>query len=47
MTLRLQHVRLLGFDTVTVGFGSGTGQLMLPRTESISFGGTVAVPLGR
>ena len=46
MTVRLEQVQLLGFDTVTVGFGNGTGRLMLPRTESISFGGTIAVPLG-
>lgn len=39
-TVRLQHVRLLGFDTVPVGFGTGSGTLQLPRTESISFGGT-------
>jgi hypothetical protein len=46
LTVRLQDVRLLGFDTVTVGFGTGSGRLMLPRTQSVSFGGTVAVPLG-
>jgi hypothetical protein len=45
--VQVQHVRLLGFDTVQVGFGNGTGRLMLPRTESVSFGGYVAVPLGR
>jgi hypothetical protein len=46
MSVRLQNVHLLGFDTVTVGLGTGTGRLMLPRTGSVSFGGTVALPLG-
>lgn len=46
--LRLQHVELLGIDTVPVSFGTGGGgRLQLPRTRSISFGGTVAIPVGR
>lgn len=46
MTVQLQQVRLTGLDVVSVGFGAGTGRLMLPRTESVSFAGTVALPLG-
>lgn len=46
LSVQLQNVRLLGFDEVTVGFGTGSGRLQLPRTESVSIGTTVAVPLG-
>ncbi|HLQ37710.1 MAG TPA: hypothetical protein VK348_07915 [Planctomycetota bacterium] len=46
LSLRVQQVQLLGMDTVTVGLGTGTGRIQLPRTQSISFGGTVALPLG-
>lgn len=44
LTVRAQHTQLLGFDTVTVGFGTGQGRLMLPRTQTISIGTTVAFP---
>ena len=45
--IRLQSVRLLGIDTVPVSFGNGNGgRLQLPRTESVSFGGAVCLPLG-
>jgi hypothetical protein len=44
-TLHLQRTQLLGLDTVTVGFGNGQGRLQLPRTQSISIGTTVALPL--
>lgn len=47
LDLRLQRSQITGVDTVTVGFGNGTGRLQLPRTECVSFGGAVAVPLGR
>ena len=43
--LHLQRTELLGLDTVTVGFGNGQGRLQLPRTQSISIGTTVALPL--
>jgi hypothetical protein len=45
LSVRVQHTRLLGFDTVNVGFGNGTGRVMLPRTESISIGGSIPLPL--
>ena len=45
-SLRLQNVRLLGMDTVPVSFGNGSGRLQLPRTQSVSFGGPVWLPLG-
>ena len=45
MTVRAQQVQLLGMDTVNVGFGTGSGRLMLPRTQSISIGTTVALPI--
>ena len=44
-TIRAQQTRLLGFDTVTVGLGNGQARLMLPRTESVSIGTTIGVPL--
>jgi hypothetical protein len=44
-TLHLQRTELQGLDTVTVGFGNGQGRLQLPRTQSISIGTTVALPL--
>jgi hypothetical protein len=45
--LRLQWVQNLGFDTVPVSFGTGSpGRLMLPRTQSVSFGGPIWLPLG-
>jgi hypothetical protein len=44
-TVRLQHVQLLGLDTVPVGFGTGQARLQLPRTQSISIGTTVGMPL--
>jgi hypothetical protein len=44
-TLHLQRTELLGLDTVTVGFGNGQGRLQLPRTQSISIGTTVALPV--
>src|SRR5262245_52083612 len=45
--VRLQSVKLLGIDTVPVSFGNGNGgRLQLPRTESVSFGGAVCLPLG-
>lgn len=43
--IRLQHVERLGLDTVPVSFGTGQGRLQLPRTQSISIGTTVALPL--
>jgi hypothetical protein len=45
--LRLQWVQVTGLATVPVGLGVGTGRLQLPTTQSVSFGGTVALPLGR
>ena len=44
-TIRAQQTRLLGFDTVTVGLGNGQARLMLPRTETVSIGTTVGVPV--
>lgn len=44
-TIRLQQVRVVGMDTVTVGVGTGTVRIQLPRTESISIGTTVGLPL--
>jgi hypothetical protein len=44
-SIRLQKVDLLGLDTVPVSFGTGQGRLQLPRTQSISIGTTVALPL--
>ena len=44
-TLRLQNVRVVGMDTVTVGVGTGTVRIQLPRTESVSIGTTVGLPL--
>jgi hypothetical protein len=44
-TIRLQHTELLGMDTVPVSFGSGMGRLQLPRTQSVSIGTTVGLPL--
>ena len=44
-TVRLQQVRVVGMDTVTVGVGTGTVRIQLPRTESISIGTTVGLPL--
>jgi len=47
LELRLQKTTLLGFDTVPVSLGvGGTVRLQLPRTQSISIGTTVPVPLG-
>jgi len=44
-TIRLQQVRVVGMDTVTVGVGNGTVRIQLPRTESVSIGTTVGLPL--
>jgi hypothetical protein len=44
-TMHLQRTELQGLDTVTVGFGNGQGRLQLPRTQSISIGTTVALPV--
>jgi hypothetical protein len=44
-TIRLQQVKVVGMDTVTVGVGTGTVRIQLPRTESISIGTTVDLPL--
>jgi hypothetical protein len=44
-TVRLQQVRVVGMDTVTVGVGTGTVRIQLPRTESVSIGTTVGLPL--
>jgi hypothetical protein len=44
--LRLQWVQNLGFETVPVSFGNGSGRLQLPRTQSVSFGGPIWLPLG-
>jgi hypothetical protein len=45
VAVRAQHTQLLGFDTVTVSLGTGQARLMLPRTQSVSIGTTVAVPV--
>ena len=45
LTVRLQQVQVLGIDTVTVGLGTGSARLQLPRTQSISISTTVGVPL--
>ncbi|HEX6813979.1 MAG TPA: hypothetical protein VF384_20315 [Planctomycetota bacterium] len=45
MTIRLQNVRVVGWDTVTVNLGTGSARLQLPRTEVVSIGTTVGVPL--
>lgn len=44
--LRLQWVQNLGFETVPVSFGNGTGLIQLPRTQSVSFNGAAWLPLG-
>jgi len=44
-TIRMQQVQLLGMDTVTVGVGNGTVRLQLPRTQVISIGTTVDLPI--
>lgn len=44
-TIRLQHSQLLGLDTVPVSFGTGQGRLQLPRTQTVSIGTTVGLPL--
>ena len=44
-TVRLQQVRVVGIDTVTVGVGTGSVRIQLPRTESVSIGTTVGLPL--
>jgi hypothetical protein len=44
-TIRLQHSELLGMDTVPVSLGTGTARLQLPRTQSVSIGTTVGLPL--